>query len=387
MPLARRSGRAFLTLVLVCATCIIGGVGTATIAGAASCTINGNSGSNTLHGTSGNDVICGHGGNDVIYGHGGNDVIYGGTGDDVIYAGSGNDSAYGESGSDRVYGESGNDKTYGGTGNDTVTGGTGNDTVKGEDGNDTVRGEDGDDVVYGDGGSDRVYGDGGADKLYGGPGTDTMLGGSGDDKLYGEADGDTLDGESGTDYARGGSGFDSCSGGSGYNDTIHDFECERRSNAERLSPGVPSEACSSASLSCLSFSGYAGTSIWGFPRCGSNPHNCTLYAAYRLQRRGASASSAPTGNAYEWNNRPGSLTVATTPRVGDVAQWETSGSGTSCNGRNCGHVAYVERTIHASNGAVTAIVISESAWCSKGSIRVIQMSSSSRPTRYLRWSR
>ena len=38
-------------------------------------------------------------------------------------------------------------------------------------------------------------------------------------------------------------------------------------------------------ITCLSFSGYDGTSTWGYPV--SNLHNCTNYAAFRLAQNGA----------------------------------------------------------------------------------------------------
>jgi surface antigen len=364
MRKSRRTVGGLVTMIMLASTAVIAHEP----AWGASCTINGSSGSNTIQGTSGNDVICGHGGNDVIYGHGGNDIIYGGTGDDTIYAGSGNDWAAGEDGTDRVFGESGTDTIYGGTGNDLVYGGSGNDTVKGESGNDTVRGESGNDKVYGDSGTDKVYGDGEDDSVYGGGGNDLLYGGPGNDYLSGETESDTCTGESGTD-------------------SVNDFTCEKRSSAEHLRPYYNSKdlSCGLDDVSCLAFSGYTGQSVAGYPVC--RKHNCTNYAAYRLAKRGLTSSQIPKGNAYQWNNQPGVLTVVanTSPGVGDVAQWESYGSSANdCGGINCGHVAYVERVARNSSGAVTSITISESSWCSGGKVRTITAGTSGWPSRFLR---
>jgi RTX calcium-binding nonapeptide repeat (4 copies)/CHAP domain len=312
--------------------------------------INGTSGSNTLNGTSGNDIICGHGGNDTIYGHGGNDIIYGGDGNDTIYGGSGTDTIHGDSGDDYLKGETGND------------------------------------TVYGDYGADRVYGDQEADTLLGGPGNDSVLGGPGNDRLRGEGDRDTLDGEGDTDDVRGGSGTDTCRGGSGNTDSIYDFDCERRSTAERLIPVYNPDdlTCGPNDTTCLSFSGFSGQSVADYPLC--NKHNCTAYAAFRLYQRGL-RSNFPSGNAYEWNTSPGVLTAASSPVVGDIAHWDASGVGCDANATNCGHVAYVERVNYSSSGTISSITISESKWCDGGAVRGIAVGTSGWPTRFLRWNR
>jgi hypothetical protein len=314
--------------------------------------INGTSGSNSLSGTSGNDIICGHGGNDTIYGNGGNDIIYGGDGNDTIYSGGGSD------------------------------------TIHGDGGDDYLKGEPGTDTVYGDYGADRVFGDQDADTLLGGPGNDSILGGPGNDALRGEADTDTLDGEGETDDVRGGGGTDTCKGGNGYADSIHDFECERRSSAERLLPvyNTAVTTCGPDDTSCLSFSGFSGQSVAGYTTC--HKHNCVAYAAFRLYQRGL-RSNFPQGDAYLWDNTPGVLSAASSPTVGDIAQWETSGvrqcgpAGTT----DCGHVAYVERVNYSSSGAISSITISESKWCTGGAVRNIAIGTSGWPSRFLRWNR
>jgi surface antigen len=225
------------------------------------------------------------------------------------------------------------------------------------------------------------------DTLLGGPNNDSVLGGPGNDDLRGEGEADTLDGEGDNDKVRGGSGTDTCRGGSGYADSIYDFECERRSTAERLIPVYTSTdlTCGANDTSCLSFSGFSGQSVAGYPLC--NKHNCTAYAAFRLYQRGL-RSSFPSGNAYEWDTSPGVLTATSSPVVGDVAHWDASGVGCDTPAAtNCGHVAYVERVNRSSTGAITSITISESKWCTGGAVRGIAVGTSGWPTRFLRWVR
>ena len=66
-------------------------------------------------------------------------------------------------------------------------------------------------------------------------------------------------------------------------------------------------------------------------------HNCTLYAAYRLQQNGYNATSS-FGNASQWAaDAPTGVAVNQTPAVGAIAQWNGVPSDTA------GHVAYVEK--------------------------------------------
>ncbi|MGH3252026.1 MAG: CHAP domain-containing protein [Trebonia sp.] len=81
--------------------------------------------------------------------------------------------------------------------------------------------------------------------------------------------------------------------------------------------------------------GWTTAQYWKFGSAGPNGtlHNCTTYAAYRLQRNGY-AYPGWTSNANLWaaNAQSHGVAVNQTPAVGSIAQWN---SGT-------GHVAYVE---------------------------------------------
>ncbi|MDQ3123477.1 MAG: CHAP domain-containing protein [bacterium] len=101
--------------------------------------------------------------------------------------------------------------------------------------------------------------------------------------------------------------------------------------------------CVSTGYACVSGTGYKGVAAWGYP----GPHNCTLYAAYRLAQNGYSNPSG-LGNAYEWDERARSrgVLVNTTPAVGSIAQYDT----------NAGHVMYVE-AVNSDH-----IVITEDNW-------------------------
>jgi hypothetical protein len=89
--------------------------------------------------------------------------------------------------------------------------------------------------------------------------------------------------------------------------------------------------------------GYTGVNVtgwawsdYGCPKwasgCPNTPHNCTLYAAWRLMRNGVNLSWS--ANAYGWAQtaHDNKTYVDQSPAVGAIAQWN---SGT-------GHVAYVE---------------------------------------------
>ena len=109
------------------------------------------------------------------------------------------------------------------------------------------------------------------------------------------------------------------------------------------SPGVMVE-CQSAGYSCTP--GYSGSNATGWAwvdyGCPSyaagcaagTPHNCTLYAAFRLMRNGY-GNPGWSGNADQWAEKAsahGTL-VNQTPDVGAIAEWNSDGDG---------HVAYVE---------------------------------------------
>jgi surface antigen len=116
--------------------------------------------------------------------------------------------------------------------------------------------------------------------------------------------------------------------------------------------------CRASSTACLSFSGYAGRSVWGYP-VNSTGNNCTNYVAYRLARNGVRQQSG-LGNGGSWatNARARGFRVDRTPAVGAVAQWNYG----SVYAPSYGHVGYVEEVTSAH------IVISDSSW-SGGSYR------------------
>ena len=80
----------------------------------------------------------------------------------------------------------------------------------------------------------------------------------------------------------------------------------------------------------------SGTSVWGmFPG-----HNCTNYAAYRLQRNKVDASFLRgNGMAFQWGDvaKAKGIRVDLSPRVGDIAWWKQNQGGAG----PYGHVAYV----------------------------------------------
>lgn len=96
--------------------------------------------------------------------------------------------------------------------------------------------------------------------------------------------------------------------------------------------------CQNAGIGCISFSGYSGHSVWGYP-VDANGNNCTNYAAFRLSQNGVS-NPGNLGNAGEWASKAQSkgFTVNQTPAVGSIAQWNYGSAYAPSNG----HVAYVE---------------------------------------------
>ncbi len=116
--------------------------------------------------------------------------------------------------------------------------------------------------------------------------------------------------------------------------------------------------CKSATTSCVTFSGYPGTSVWGYP-VNATGNNCVNYVAYRLSRNGARPVSG-MGNAGGWaaNARARGYLVNSVPATGAIAQWAYG----SRYAPSMGHVGYVEEV------TPTYIAISDSAW-SGGSAR------------------
>ena len=112
------------------------------------------------------------------------------------------------------------------------------------------------------------------------------------------------------------------------------------------SGGVTSLCYDKTGFSCAG-GGYNGTSsqiggngwttaeywAWGSPDPNGTRHNCTTYAAYRLQQNGYHYPGW-TNNANGWavSASKDGVTVNQTPAVGAIAQWN----------KGSGHVAYVE---------------------------------------------
>lgn len=80
-------------------------------------------------------------------------------------------------------------------------------------------------------------------------------------------------------------------------------------------------------------------------------HNCTNYAAYRMQRLGVPEPRILMGNARDWHTNAKKLgyTVNSTPAVGAIGQWSKAAS----------HVAYVEEV------GPGYLVLSEDSYTSK----------------------
>jgi surface antigen len=110
--------------------------------------------------------------------------------------------------------------------------------------------------------------------------------------------------------------------------------------------------CRASTISCISFSGYAGRSVWGYP-VNSSGNNCTNYAAYRLARNGVAQQSG-LGNGGSWaaNAKKRGFRVDTVPMAGAIAQWNYG----SVYAPRYGHVGYVEEVTS------TYITVSDSSW-------------------------
>ncbi|SDO78042.1 CHAP domain-containing protein [Pedococcus dokdonensis] len=110
--------------------------------------------------------------------------------------------------------------------------------------------------------------------------------------------------------------------------------------------------CKASSISCISFTGYAGKSVWGYP-VSSNGNNCVNYVAYRLSKNGVKTQSG-MGNGGSWasNATKRGFKVDKTAKVGSIAQWSYG----SAYAPGYGHVGYVEEVTSA------YIVISDSSY-------------------------
>ncbi|MGA7833636.1 MAG: CHAP domain-containing protein [Acidimicrobiales bacterium] len=122
--------------------------------------------------------------------------------------------------------------------------------------------------------------------------------------------------------------------------TSHPTPWESETGVTVLCAPSPSFACTDDGYAAW----VAHPSGWAWTEYGAGiasensygPHNCTLYAAYRLQ---ASGLAYPNwhGNAINWaaDAAAAGATVNQTPAVGAVAQWN--------NPSTDGHVAFVEQ--------------------------------------------
>ena len=112
-------------------------------------------------------------------------------------------------------------------------------------------------------------------------------------------------------------------------------------------PAPSGWACySRATQDCIQRFGYYGQRAWYYP-VDAWGNNCTNYSAYRLSRDGVQ-NPGNLGNANTWddNARAKGFAVDQSPRVGDIAQW------------NSNHVAYVDWVSADGN----TIAISESGY-------------------------
>jgi surface antigen len=110
--------------------------------------------------------------------------------------------------------------------------------------------------------------------------------------------------------------------------------------------------CKASDISCISFSGYAGKSVWGYP-VGTTGNNCVNYAAYRLSRNGVpQLSGLGSGGSWATSAKAKGYRVDKTPKVGSIAQWNYG----SAYAPSQGHVGYVEEVTSS------YIAISDSAW-------------------------
>ncbi|MFM6848022.1 MAG: IPT/TIG domain-containing protein [Terrabacter sp.] len=133
---------------------------------------------------------------------------------------------------------------------------------------------------------------------------------------------------------------------------------------------------SRATQNCISRFGYYGQRVWNYP-VDAWGNNCTNFSAYRLSLDGI-RNPGNLGNAESWDNnaRAKGFAVDQSPRVGDIAQW------------NSNHVAYVDWVSADGN----QVAISESGYggtilgrtyTSMSGRRIIARTSSSWPSNFI----
>lgn len=131
--------------------------------------------------------------------------------------------------------------------------------------------------------------------------------------------------------------------------------------------------CRANSIACISFSGYSGKSVWGYP-VNSSGNNCVNYAAYRLSKNGVKQQSAMgSGGSWATSARNRGITVDRTPATGSIAQWNYGSHYAPANG----HVGYVEEVTSS------YIVVSDSAWSGYSSRMTIPRGDANWPSNFL----
>ena len=142
-------------------------------------------------------------------------------------------------------------------------------------------------------------------------------------------------------------------------------------------PAPSGWACySRATQDCIQRFGYYGQRAWYYP-VDAWGNNCTNYSAYRLSRDGVQ-NPGNLGNANTWddNARAKGFAVDQSPRVGDIAQW------------NSNHVAYVDwvsadgNTIAISESGYGGTVLGKT-YTSMSGRRIIPRSSYSWPSNFI----
>ena len=151
-------------------------------------------------------------------------------------------------------------------------------------------------------------------------------------------------------------------------------------SAETSAGASTTYLCKSASYACTS-GGYtartAAHSGWAWRFYGGSiphynaygPHNCTLYAAFRLERQGIVLNWHGDGDQWASLAREHGATVNAQPAVGAIAEW------------NSNHVAYVERVLPH------AIIISDDNWSGAYTTRQLLTKSGNWPSAFIHFAR
>ncbi|KQU70476.1 CHAP domain-containing protein [Phycicoccus sp. Root101] len=143
--------------------------------------------------------------------------------------------------------------------------------------------------------------------------------------------------------------------------------------APPASAATLSRECKANSIACISFSGYAGKSVWGYP-VNSSGNNCVNYAAYRLMKNGVKQQSAMgSGGSWATSARNRGIKVDQTAKTGAIAQWNYGSHYAPGNG----HVGYVEEVTSS------YIVVSDSAWSGYSSRMTIPRGDANWPSNFL----